>query len=182
MDARIFGGRNTSRPGHRPPRPLAELLEPRTLFAVGSVDPSFGANGQVTVNFPAGPALSAVRDTVAQSDGKLIIVGTTPDTINPANGATDAAVARLNADGSTDTTFGTGGVAVLHREGNADVGEDVELQPDGKVVITGFFADAPAGQDPTTRQLFVARFNADGTIDTTFAADGVADATLPASV
>src|SRR5947207_3190779 len=73
-------------------------------------------------------------------------------------------VMRLNADGTRDTTFNPGGV------GADNSVAAVALQPDGKIVLGGFFtkynSDAAASD-------MVMRLNADGTRDTTFNPGGL---------
>jgi uncharacterized delta-60 repeat protein len=149
-----------------------EALEARTLLSVGSPDPTFGQGGQVTVQFPGPAVLTSVRDSAVQADGKVVIAGRAADAAGGA-GASDFAIARLNADGSVDTTFGAGGVAVVHSDGNNDSAESVAVQPDGKIVAVGYFGNEASGQSPTDEQFVVARFNADGTVDTSFGGSGV---------
>ena len=95
----------------------------------GSVDSAFGAGGKVTVDFGGEDGASAV---VLAPDGKVLLAG---DTTAGAGGG-DLAVARLNADGSTDTSFGTGGETTVDF-GGQDVGRAVALQPDGGIIIAG---------------------------------------------
>jgi len=91
----------------------------------------------------------------AQADGKIIIVGS----FAQVGSVTRHGVARLNADGSVDTTFSDPGV-------NSEV-KTLAVQPDGKVLIGGGFTTV-AGQ----QRLSMARLNADGTLDATFGDPG----------
>ena len=91
----------------------------------------------------------------AQADGKIIIVGS----FFQVGAETRHGVARLNADGSVDTTFSDPGV-------NSEV-KTLAVQPDGKVLIGGGFTTV-AGQP----RLSMARLNADGTLDTSFGDPG----------
>ncbi|QQR86458.1 MAG: hypothetical protein IPJ76_18035 [Flavobacteriales bacterium] len=70
-------------------------------------------------------------------------------------------------DGLPDPTFGNNGVVQHDLDGKADVALGMALQPDGKVVVCGSKRDYPAEED-----LFVARFNSDGSLDTDFASNG----------
>src|SRR4051794_32098706 len=178
------GGRAAAAAAQSALRWSVETLESRTLLSVGSPDPTFGQGGQVTVQFPGPAALTSVRDTVVQADGKMLIAGRrvivpTPHPTPPPGTAggdavdSDFAVARLNADGSVDTSFGTGGVAVVHSAGSDDSAESLVVQPDGKIVAVGYFSDQASGQAPTDEQFVVARFNADGTVDASFGGTGV---------
>jgi uncharacterized delta-60 repeat protein len=109
----------------------------------GSPDPSF---------HPFFGDLTSIYSAALLSDGKMIVSGHTK---NP--DAFTRHIARLNPDGSEDPTF------VGHTDSRT---EFILLQPDGKILINGFFADV----DDTHRQ-DLARLNPDGTLDTSFRAD-----------
>ena len=96
-----------------------------------------------------------------QSDGKIVVAG---DVDNGSND--DFAVARYNADGSLDTTFDGDG-KVTTAIGTAEIDAyAVAIQADGKIVVAG---DAYNGSD---NDFAVVRYNADGSLDTTFDGDG----------
>ena len=116
-----------------------------------------------TVNIP-GPTPDA-RDLAVQDDGKIVAVGIADNGTND-----DAAVFRLNADGSLDTTFGGGdGVVFLDLVGQGEQATAVALQPGGKIVVAGTVNVLDGGNGQTVdSNYFVARLNADGTLDTTF--------------
>lgn len=129
--------------------------------APGDLDPSFDLDGLMTVHSGAD---DRAEDVLVQPDGKIIAVGS--NYIGHAIHANFLLV-RFNPDGSLDTTFSIDGKAP-YSFGGALVGEDIAtaaaLQPDGKIVVVGhtdYIADG-------NNDLAVARFNADGTIDTTF--------------
>jgi uncharacterized delta-60 repeat protein len=80
----------------------------------------------------------------------------------------DFALARYNADGSLDTTFGTGGkVTTGFGAFSIDVAFGVALQPNGKIVVAGYTAASDVVAD-----FAVARYNADGSLDTSFGTGG----------
>ena len=90
-----------------------------------------------------------------QPDGKLLLGGQ----FTGFNGVPRGPVARLNVDGSVDTSFSasvTAGEPTIH---------SVAVQPDGKVLVGGMFT----GMNGTPR-FRLARLNADGTLDTNFVA------------
>jgi len=101
-----------------------------------------------------------VRVAVVQPDGKILIGGDFT-TLAP-NGrlpVTRNYIARLNTDGTVDPTF--------NPSANSSV-QAIALQPDGKIILGGDFnAFAPNGGASIIRGN-LARFNADGTLDTTF--------------
>ena len=121
----------------------------------GSLDSSFdaghGANDYVT-------------DIAIQSDGKIVIAGF----FTKVGDTPRSRVARLNADGSLDVTFDPG-------TGPDSLVTAVALQPDGKVVIGGHF-----GQVAGVSRRFIARLNADGSLDTSFDPGGGANGTVEA--
>jgi uncharacterized delta-60 repeat protein len=78
---------------------LAVRLDPD-----GSLDTTFGNGGYVTITYAAGVSSSASA-VLVQSDGKLVIAGD--------SGGKFGVARLLPADGALDTTFGTGGKAVV---------------------------------------------------------------------
>jgi uncharacterized delta-60 repeat protein len=95
---------------------------------------------------------STVRALANQPDGKIIAVGS----FTSVSGTASVRVVRLSADMSLDTTFNVG-------IGPNSTVNDVAVQPDGKVLIVGSFSQV-AGID----RRYVARLNADGSLDTSF--------------
>ena len=76
---------------------------------------------------------------------------------------------RLNADGTLDTTFNPGGAGA-----DAQV-NGVVLQPDGKILIVGYFTSYNGNGAASNN---IARLNANGTLDTTFNPGGAGTITL----
>jgi uncharacterized delta-60 repeat protein len=101
------------------------------LRADGSTDTTFGTAGTVDTAFSV---ISATASAVAlQADGKIVVVGTTALSAN-----SNFVVARYNANGTLDAGFSNGtGVLAVDFFGADDVGENVLLQPDGKIVVSG---------------------------------------------
>jgi uncharacterized delta-60 repeat protein len=132
----------------------------------GTLDPGFGNTGEVFVDFSdLGSVITfAANDVVLQPDGKIVAVGSAcPETC-----LTQFAVARLNVDGSLDTSFGTGGKVLTDFAGTGwgDIAEGVAVQPDGRIVAAG--CNLCGGAE----RIALARYLADGTLDTTFDGDG----------
>ena len=134
-----------------------------TTFAVaryeadGSLDSTFGTGGVVTTDF--GNDWEGVQGLAIQPDGKIVAVGTTGGIV---------ALARYSPDGSLDPAFGsasTPGTVQSDVIGGGGA-QAVALQPDGKIVVAGGLQGAE-----------VARYNADGSLDTSFGSDGVASST-----
>jgi uncharacterized delta-60 repeat protein len=132
-------------------------------------DPGFGAGGGVVIDFGGFDRANAVAQ---QADGKILVAGwARPDEIPGVYEYADAVVVRLMADGTPDATFGVGGVAIL--EGGDYYFNDLAVQPDGKIIAAGTSVINVISADT-----LVARFNANGTLDTTFASDGVFELNL----
>jgi uncharacterized delta-60 repeat protein len=79
----------------------------------------------------------------------------------------------LAADGDLDTTFGGDGIVTTNLTERADSANAVAVQPDGKIVVAG---EAAAGT--TNSRYALARYNTDGTLDTTFGGDGLVTTNL----
>lgn len=127
----------------------------------GSLDASFGTNGKVMADM-VGNADHAFK-VLLQPDGKIV----TPVYMN--NGTTYVfGVARFNSDGSFDNTFGNGGKVINMIGTTEDVAESAVLQPDGKIVVVGYSWNPGY----TDTDLAMARYNSDGSLDTTFGNGG----------
>jgi uncharacterized delta-60 repeat protein len=139
------------------------------LNADGTLDTTFGTNGKVTIAFDLGGNNTDVATSVAiQADGKIVIGGYSQITIS---GNYDFSVARLNANGSLDTSFSSDGKATVSFDvgGNDDDrASGVAVQADGKIVLVGFTTVGFNG----IRDFAIARLNADGQLDTSFSVDG----------
>ena len=131
--------------------------------AVGDLDPSFGNGGIATADFFG--AYDAATALAMQPDGKIVLAGITyhGSTVSSA----DFALARYNADGSPDQGFGVAGKLTSDFFGNYDQANGVAIQPDGKIVVAG-----TAGHSFATSDFALARYNPDGTLDTTFGSGG----------
>lgn len=125
--------------------------------ATGRLDPAFGDGGTTTAtigNTARGYALAV------QPDGKIVVAGSQDDPVQGIN----YAVARFDAKGARDPGFGKDGIVTTSFGSPADVGRDVALQADGKIVVAGY----------TGRSVGVVRYTADGALDTAFSKDGMA--------
>lgn len=127
----------------------------------GTIDTSFGDNGRVTSDFGSEEAVLAVA---VAPDGTIVAAGFQRDGLG-----LDLAIARYDASGALDAGFGSGGFAALHVDNR--VATDVVLQADGRIVIGSDVRD--------TDGVVLLRLAADGELDPTFGAGGVALAALP---
>ena len=121
----------------------------------GSLDTSFDTDGIATTAIGTNSD-DAGRAVAVQSDGKIIVAGTSDR---------DFAVVRYNSDGSLDTSFDTDGIATTAISTNGpDSGRAVAVQSDGKIIVAGTSDFAFA----------VVRYNGNGSLDTSFDTDGIA--------
>lgn len=131
--------------------------------ADGTLDSSFDADGKVTTDMVAGEQEEALGVAI-QADGKIVVVGYTgtPGSGGPAN----FAIARYNADGSLDSTFGAGGKVV---SGVPGIAHAVAIQPNGRIVVAG---DVPRTTGNDFSDFALARYNTNGTLDADFGPGG----------
>jgi len=129
----------------------------------GSLDASFGTGGKVTTDFAGGQDIA--NAVAVQPDGKIIAAGS----VNVIN-AGDFALARYNADGSLDSSFGTGGTVTTDFARGQAAAKAVRVGPDGKIVAVGNTAGAG--------HVAVARYNTDGSLDSSFGAGGTVTTTV----
>jgi uncharacterized delta-60 repeat protein len=122
--------------------------------APGILDSAFGTGGKVTTDF--GGPYDWANALVVQPDGKLVAAGASGDNF---------ALARYNANGTLDSAFGAGG-KVTTDFGGFDEANALVVQPDGKLVAAG--ASSAAG----TYDFALVRYNANGSLDSTFGAGG----------
>jgi uncharacterized delta-60 repeat protein len=126
----------------------------------GSLDPTFGSGGTTTTDF-VGPLNSTIQSVLVVSGGNILAVGTA------SNGPSSSlALARYDAQGNLDTSFGTAGVLFTRFSGEQDSAGQAVQQPDGKILVAGTFTSSAASG------VFLARFNPDGSLDSGFGTGG----------
>jgi uncharacterized delta-60 repeat protein len=133
----------------------------------GTADTTFGTSGTGLVSLDITPVLFAL-----QPDGKMLVVGGAP-------GTGIGLIERLDSNGQLDTTFGSGGRVPLVIFGISSIA----LQSDGKILIGsgGTVANPFLGIGPTAGS--IARYNTDGSLDTTFGTFGqVGSVVAPAAL
>ena len=140
------------------------------LLPNGSLDPAFGTGGKFAFN--EGTTSSEAYAVKIQPDGKIVVAGRWGPNFSLSNYYYMFA-ARLNANGTLDTTFGTSsGKTVFQINGSLEsVAYDMEFQPDGKIVMAGT-ARRWVGDGIVDYDIAAARLNANGTPDATFANNG----------
>lgn len=120
------------------------------LAAPGDLDSTFAGDGSAVLDFGG---INSGRAVALQPDGKIVVAGRAGDGYG---------VARLNPDGTPDTTFSGDGRTTIAVAGPANGAEAVLVQPDGKILLGG----------SSTDNFALVRLLADGTPDTGFDGDG----------
>lgn len=146
---------------------LLLVSHPATAGGAGSLDSTFGGDGKVTTNFTGGDDLGLA--VAVQADDKIVAAG------GAATSGGSFALARYNPDGTLDTGFSTDGKVTTNFTGGRDFAAAVAIQTDQKIVAAGsagFSGDA---------KFAVARYNTDGSLDTSFNGDGKLTTNLTAS-
>ncbi|MBV8361646.1 MAG: hypothetical protein JO189_27480 [Deltaproteobacteria bacterium] len=127
----------------------------------GSLDPNFGSNGVALVP----KALGAEAAIILQEDGKIVVAGE-----NAVTNGTAVTVARLNSNGTLDANFGSDGIAAATLNGaGRGLGEAVLIQPDNAILVA---ATVSKPIRPVTSVTALARFNPNGSPDTSFGNGG----------
>lgn len=131
-----------------------------------TLDPTFNGTGMRVVAFDlGGGGTDMARALAIQNDGKIVVVGTADTT----SSGSDAAVLRLNADGTLDSSFGSLGRATFDFGGHHldDVVNDVKVDGAGRIWLAGSYQQAFNDTD-----FLVARLRPDGTLDTAWRGTG----------
>jgi len=124
------------------------------MAQAGSLDATFGIGGIATTPSTTTTECCAMA---IQSDGKIVAAGGAM-----VNGGRASVLVRYNIDGSLDQTFGSGGILVLSEDQFGGPAFGIAIQEDGKIVTAA----------PSDFQIFVFRFNANGTLDASFGSAG----------
>ncbi len=134
------------------------VLSSSAMAAPGTLDTTLAGTGKLRVGL--GYGLDDARAMVRQSDGKLIVVGSSA---NPSG--SDFSLVRYTTAGALDTTFGSGGKVLTSIDPGDESATSVAVLSDGKILVAGRYSV----------NLALVKYNANGTIDTTFGGgDGIA--------
>jgi uncharacterized delta-60 repeat protein len=127
--------------------------------ARGDLDPTFGSGGKVTTDFGG----SEVGWGVAvQRDRKVVVAGYELD-FGPSD---DFVLARYTVNGDLDRSFDGDGKVATDFAAGRDGAFDVQIQGDGKIVAAG------ESRRGGVSAIALARYNRDGTLDSTFGEGG----------
>jgi uncharacterized delta-60 repeat protein len=143
---------------------LDEQIGLARLKPDGSLDTSaFGTNGKGTVAITLRKFNNSRGGLALQADGKIVVLGNISN--YGSNPNDDLVLARFNTDGSLDPAFGENGIVVTDF-GKEENGNDIAVQPDGKILVVGKTFDAEVSD------ILLVRYDSDGSLDDTFGLNG----------
>lgn len=125
----------------------------------GSLDPGFGEGGMVTTAIAGGG--DEARSVAIQPNGGIVVAGT--------DGRERFAVVRYLPDGTLDPRFGSDGIVRTDLTSGDDIGFDLAIQPDGRIVVAGTARMSSAGS-----RFAIVRYRRGGELDRTFGDRGSA--------
>lgn len=153
---------------------LSDVAEENRDFAIlrldddGSPDPTFGSGGKVFVGFDLGLTNSdEAHAAVQQADGKLVVAGSA----EVDGQIDDFAIARLDAHGNLDASFGNGGRLTFHFHDDApnyDSASRITIDAAGRILVAGQSRKGSGYDD----DFAIARLMPDGAFDPTFGDGG----------
>jgi uncharacterized delta-60 repeat protein len=128
----------------------------------GKLDTSFSGDGKQVTDL--GGTADRAQGVALQGNGKIVVVGFAGTQSPGGDDFGDLVVARYNPNGSLDTRFSGDGKQTTDFGGQASEATGVAIQGDGKIVDVG-----DVGDD----DFALARYNPNGSPDTTFSGDGM---------
>ncbi|MFN3939482.1 MAG: T9SS type A sorting domain-containing protein, partial [Chitinophagales bacterium] len=145
---------------------IPDLLYSDTFIASfnadGTLNNDFGTDGIVWIDISTSSFFSF--DIALQPDDKILFIGTYTDDVS---GDTNMGIGRLNADGTVDETFASGGFLTIDMDGNDESGSAMHLQMDNKILIAGH--TNASGH----RNFVVMRLESNGDMDNLWGIDGM---------
>lgn len=145
------------------------------LDSLGKQNKGFGNNGLVATNFGHRSYAHGVQ---IQSDGRIVAVGISNSSNNLGQNFDSVAIARYTTNGSLDKTFSGDGKLTFVQQDTQHLlfgawSRAVKVQPDKKILVSGFIADAQSHGRWTNSDLAIWRLNENGTFDSAFSKDGL---------
>lgn len=148
---------------------VTTLCAVATAFAQSPrVDLTFNGTGRSVIEFTMNT--DTVSDVLFQSTGKIVLAGNANRDTFSLSQTSYFALTRLNTDGTLDTTFGNSGKVMtdFSQTAHQDHAFAAVVQPDDKIILAGFIHITIGGN----LLVAVMRYNADGSVDTSFGTDG----------
>ena len=142
----------------------------------GSLDASFSADGKVKTDLPGSSAEFITSIAIDNFNNKIVVGGYRFFNLNPIDSR--FVFARYNTDGSLDTSFANSGILDFNMPGSSDerVNSIAIDHTTGKIVAGGFYT-----VNPDDIRFLLVRLNHDGSLDSSFAGDGLKGTNIPGS-
>jgi uncharacterized delta-60 repeat protein len=138
----------------------------------GRLDASFGGTGIRTVDLGEPLSITVMK---IDHDGSLVMLGR--------SASSDEVVLKLTAQATLNTSFGSAGKVRLRNNSSYQYSlSDLEIQPDGMILVGGSRMPVPSGQtqpDGSSSESILARLTAGGAPDTSFGSGGLSALNLP---
>jgi len=125
----------------------------------GSIDTSFGENGNITTDITTGS--ESGQSVLIDSSNHIIVAGYAYNGVNY-----DFAITRYNNDGGLDTSFGNNGKVITDLTNNNERGYSVVMDSSNHIVVAGY------AYNGVNNDFAIARYNSDGSLDTSFGNNG----------
>lgn len=140
--------------------------------ANGTLDTGFSGDGQVATHLHSNLyAYDIAKAIAAQTDGKILVTGSTGNGDGSTNYHHNFGLVRYNTNGSLDTGFSGDGKLTTEVEDYAR-GYAVTVQVDGKILVAGEATITTPSGNPAYPDFALVRYNANGSLDTGFSGDG----------
>jgi uncharacterized delta-60 repeat protein len=125
----------------------------------GTLDATFGTSGITTLS-----GFQNIGEILVQTDGKLLVAGDTGSGSNR-----NIFVLRHNPNGTLDSGFGANGIVQTDVDNQSNAVGGMALQPDGKIIVNGENRNSAN----IVASSSIVRYNANGTLDNAFGANGI---------
>ena len=133
----------------------------KRFLSNGTVDSSFGKNGNTYVHFTNNPS-SHANDMSIGKNNDIIVVGYT------SNGSfTNSAIAKIKSSGVVDSAFGINGIVTTTLDGYGNSAVSVLIQDDGKIIVT------TRSSNYSNSTFKIGRFLQNGVTDSSFGINGI---------
>ncbi|MEQ1516845.1 MAG: dockerin type I domain-containing protein [Usitatibacteraceae bacterium] len=143
------------------------------FLSAGQMDTTFGSAGYLTADLASSGLSEAASAVVVTYDQKYVVGGT----CTKVDGSTNACLLRYKREGGLDSTFGSGGSAIVQiGVGSSSIASLVVTGPK----ISALGRCVRASGEPSETCAF--RFNEDGTLDSSFGVNGIAPLPVPMSI
>jgi hypothetical protein len=128
------------------------------------LDATFGDGGIASTPMPAGSSLQGLTTQYGFGSPSMLYF------VSAGTAGSDMTLVRNTVFGGLDTGFGSGGIASAHLDGYTLHGEGMAIDDQNRILLSGYATPTGGGVD----QFALARFNFDGTLDSTFGNGGIA--------